>query len=57
MKTDPVCGMQVNEQSPAASSTYNGEKYVFCSRECKAEFDKHPEDYARPEQLAGESSR
>ena len=58
MKIDPVCGMQVNEKSPAATSTYNGEQFVFCSKDCKAEFDRHPEDYVRSEQFAGkESSR
>jgi Cu+-exporting ATPase len=45
MAKDPVCGMQVDEKT-AGKSEYQGQTYYFCSRGCKAEFDKAPEKYA-----------
>lgn len=42
---DPVCGMMVEEGSAAATSTYRGQTYYFCSPGCKASFDKEPEKY------------
>ena len=45
MAKDPVCGMDVDENSPAATSEYNGKTYYFCSRGCKVAFDKDPEKY------------
>lgn len=52
MAIDPVCGMEVDEQSPAATSEYQGKKYYFCAPGCKAAFDKEPEKY-----LSGESAQ
>lgn len=46
MAKDPVCGMQVNEQTAAAKNDYRGKTYYFCSPACKATFDKNPEKYA-----------
>ena len=46
MVKDPVCGMQVNEQTAAGKSEYQKTKYYFCSPACKATFDKNPEKYA-----------
>lgn len=46
MAKDPVCGMQVDEQSAAAKADYRGKTYYFCSPACKATFDKTPEKYA-----------
>jgi Cu+-exporting ATPase len=43
---DPVCGMTVREDSAAGKSGYKGEKYYFCSTECKNTFDSAPEEYA-----------
>jgi len=43
--TDPVCGMQVDEQEAAGQSEYLGQKYYFCSEGCKRKFDQRPEDY------------
>jgi YHS domain-containing protein len=45
MATDPVCGMQVNEQSAAGTSEHQGKTYFFCSPVCKSKFDKNPEKY------------
>lgn len=45
METDPVCGMTVNPDDAAGSSEYQGQTYYFCSKGCKAAFDKEPEKY------------
>lgn len=42
---DPVCGMTVNKDT-AATSKYEGATYYFCSKGCKATFEKDPEKYA-----------
>lgn len=42
---DPVCGMQVNGEQAAGQSEYLGEKYYFCSQDCKNKFDQRPESY------------
>ena len=49
---DPVCEMQIDEQTAAAKSEYQGQTYYFCSSGCKRQFDKDPERYLRkpPEQ-------
>lgn len=46
MSTDPVCRMPVSETEAPATSQYGGRIYYFCSRACKAAFDKNPEKYA-----------
>ena len=43
---DIICGMEVGENSEFKSS-YKGNTYVFCSANCKHNFDKKPENYAR----------
>lgn len=53
--TDPVCGMQVEKQTAAARSEYQGQEYYFCSEGCKSKFDREPEKYAGGE--AGGASR
>ncbi|RPI30197.1 MAG: YHS domain-containing protein [Chloroflexota bacterium] len=47
MAMDPVCGMQVDEKSPAATYEYKGKTYYFCSPGCKADFEKDPEKYLK----------
>ena len=44
--TDPVCGMQVEEQGAAGKSEHRGEIYYFCSAGCREKFDQAPEQYA-----------
>lgn len=46
MTKDPVCGMQVNEETAATTSEHRGKTYYFCSPACKATFDRSPEKYA-----------
>jgi Cu+-exporting ATPase len=45
MAIDPVCKMQVDEKTAAATSEYKGKKYYFCAVGCKRAFDKEPEKY------------
>ena len=42
---DPVCGMEV-DASTDLKFEYDGVTYYFCSRGCKAAFEKNPEKYA-----------
>src|ERR671925_97021 len=39
---DPVCGMMVETDNAAATSTFQGQTYYFCSVDCKRSFDKDP---------------
>lgn len=45
MAKDPVCGMEVDEKTAAATSQYKGRTYYFCAPGCKTAFDKDPEKY------------
>jgi YHS domain-containing protein len=45
MAIDPVCGMQVDEKSAAATTEYEDVTYFFCAPGCKNAFDKEPEKY------------
>lgn len=45
MKIDPVCGMEVDPKSAAATVEYKGQTYYFCSPGCKTAFQKDPEKY------------
>lgn len=47
MVKDVVCGMEVNE-STGYSLVFEGEKYLFCSQGCRAEFKRRPQDYLKP---------
>jgi Cu+-exporting ATPase len=42
---DPVCGMQVDKASPAATRTHGGITYYFCSTGCAEAFEKAPQEY------------
>jgi Cu+-exporting ATPase len=50
MAKDLVCGMEVDPKSVKYSSQYKGEKYYFCSQNCKIKFDKSPEKYLKVEE-------
>jgi Cu+-exporting ATPase len=43
---DPVCGMMIEEEDAAATSSYQGRTYRFCSPSCKEKFDHDPAAYA-----------
>lgn len=42
---DPVCHMDIDPETAAGKSEYNGTTYYFCSLGCKKSFDKDPEKY------------
>lgn len=44
---DPVCKMKVDKNKAKYSSEYKGEKYYFCSENCKSQFDSKPEDFIK----------
>ncbi len=43
---DPVCGMFV-EKEDAIESTFEGQKYYFCSEECRRRFLADPHEYLK----------
>src|SRR5581483_11822729 len=43
--TDPVCGMQINPETSAGSSQYDGKMYFFCSKTCQEKFEADPARY------------
>jgi len=45
MAKDVVCGMEVDEQTAAGKSEYQGQTYYFCSNGCKKVFDKNPQNF------------
>jgi Cu+-exporting ATPase len=45
---DPVCGMQVDPESPAATVQRAGQTYYFCSSHCATKFRANPEKYLQP---------
>jgi YHS domain-containing protein len=44
---DPVCGMDVDPATAAATSVYAGKTYYFCSKDEKELFDKDPKKYLK----------
>lgn len=51
---DPVCRMELDESHIKESIVHKGRKYYFCSVGCRAEFQRHPEDYVEGTQTEGE---
>lgn len=49
MEKDPVCGMEVEPTRTVATAEHKGENYFFCSEECRTEFIREPEKYAKKE--------
>jgi YHS domain-containing protein len=47
MMVDPVCGMDVDPATAAATSVYKGKTYYFCSKDEKEQFDKDPEKFLK----------
>ena len=45
MAMDPVCGTNVDDRMNEFQTKFAGKRYFFCSDECRAEFEEHPEDY------------
>jgi len=53
---DPVCGMEIDPASAAATSEYEGTTYYFCAVACKEQFDAEPAKFlgAAPQATAEE---
>lgn len=47
---DLVCGMELDERHVQESLVYKEREYYFCSAGCRAEFQRHAEDYAESAQ-------
>ncbi len=45
MVTDPVCGMSVDPEQPAATAVQGGITYYFCSNHCQAKFSADADGY------------
>jgi Cu+-exporting ATPase len=43
---DPVCGMEIDPGTAAASEEYEGQQYYFCSASCQEKFKADPKAYA-----------
>ena len=39
MTRDPICDMEVDEQTAEFKSEYGSQTYYFCSEECKEQFE------------------
>ncbi len=48
MKTDPICGMQVDPEKSNRSHAHKGETYYFCSDHCLTKFKSDPDKYLGP---------
>ena len=46
MERDVVCGMEVDKDTAAAQSQFEGRTFYFCSMACKEAFDREPSKYA-----------
>lgn len=49
MSIDPVCKMEVDEKTAAATAEYKGKTYYFCAPGCKKVFLDSPEKYLQTE--------
>ncbi|MCK4572356.1 YHS domain-containing protein [candidate division WOR-3 bacterium] len=50
MVIDPVCKMEVDEESTELKSEYKGKIYYFCAPGCKKAFEEAPEKYLEKEE-------
>jgi YHS domain-containing protein len=39
---DPVCGMVIDPETAAGSTTYESQEVYFCSDQCRREFEASP---------------
>jgi YHS domain-containing protein len=49
MAIDPICKMNVDEDTAQYKSEYKGKTYYFCAPGCKKKFDENPGQYADEE--------
>ncbi len=50
---DPVCGMNVDPETAAASIEHDGRTIYFCCRRCLERFEADPARYATPDRARG----
>jgi Cu+-exporting ATPase len=46
--TDPVCGMNIDPTTAAATREHDGNEFFFCSTGCAEKFDADPHRYGHP---------
>lgn len=51
--TDPVCGMQVDPVTAAATEEHQGIRFFFCSQGCAAKFRAEPGKFVQPKPEVG----
>ena len=44
-QTDPVCGMQIEEEDAAGKTEHKDRTYYFCAEACQRKFEENPEQY------------
>ncbi len=44
---DVVCGKELRDEPYVFSTDYKGDRYTFCSVQCKRTFEAEPQRYAR----------
>ncbi len=54
---DPVCGMEVDEQSASGKSIFQGQEYYFCSTGCKQTFENNPQQYVDDSMNSGKDMK
>jgi len=47
MPRDPVCGVVLDEKTAKFKMNYEGEKYYFCSVNCKKKFKRNRRKFVR----------
>ena len=47
MAKDPICGMEVNEETAKFKTEHMGKTYYFCSAICKEKFEENPHKYMK----------
>jgi P-type Cu+ transporter len=52
---DPVCGMKVSNIDNAPSYEFKGNRYFFCSRNCRERFEADPEKYLNSQGDSGKT--
>jgi YHS domain-containing protein len=45
MAVDPVCKMEVDEETAQYKTEHEGKTYYFCAAGCKAAFEEDPSKY------------
>lgn len=45
MAIDPVCKMDVNEETAEHKTEYEGKTYYFCAAGCKSTFEENPKKF------------